>query len=405
MVNKIFISVTLLLSSYSAAGDIRSQIDNCAESGCHIALEAGKSYFETRPWNLRDKKYFSITGHGATVYFSFSSKDTPDVAIDASGSSNLHFEGWKMALSSKSGKPAVGLLLARNIKNESSGNHHFERWSIQGWYRQAAVVSIASEVNVWMHCFISNSHPNATVYWTGRNNELNIKSPFGKFGSGSTNTCHDFIATGFGHYGMVYGDNKDGVTIVIGDGTHDFHVRGGTMSMRGKGAMGNLGGRSAVQLGTKGKRPVINILLDAVEWETVGAKNAVWVLHNVEGLTIRNSLLQSTEAVVYVDRSAALYDSTFEMNRMIGGIGTYPVTDNDNAVVSVHGYVEGCRFDIGDRRLIPLARDIPGRCPKTLWVAADVTFKDNDVRVNRDEDVSDIHRLKDSNRITKKKKR
>lgn len=399
-----YLSRILVLAVFMAAGgsaraDIRAQIAACPEAGCRIQLEAGKSYVETEPWNLRGKRNLSISGSGALVYFDFHPAKTPGVAIDASGASRLHFEGWGMALASKSGRPDVGLLLARNIENKSSGDHHFERWRIQGWYKKAAVVAIASEVNVWTHCFISNSEPDAVVYWTGRENDLDVRSQFGLFGTGSTNTCHDFFATGFGHYGMVYGENLAGRTIVLGDGTHDFHLRGGTMSMRGKEKQGAVGGRCALQLGSLGKRPVVNVLLDGVEWETVGARNAILVSRQVEGLTIRAALLEATEAVIRIERDGALHDSVLQMSRLIGGIGQYDVAAGDDAIVVVQGRVRGCRFDLQGRRLVPLARDIAGRCRAALFVSPGASFKENVIHVWRKADVTDAPRIDSYNDI------
>ena len=141
------IIAVLVMRGGSVLGDIRSQISACPELGCHIQLEPDKTYVESEPWNLRGKKHVSITGYGATVYFDFKPDKQPPLAIDASGSTNLHFEGWRMALTSKSGRPEVGLLLARNTKNQSSGGHHFERWRIQGWYRKAAIQEDAQAQN------------------------------------------------------------------------------------------------------------------------------------------------------------------------------------------------------------------------------------------------------------------
>jgi len=388
---RVVLAVVVASSATCVASPIKdaigAKIAACGAKGCHIELEAGQDYLETRPWNLRGTSHVTISGYGNTVYFSFDAKAPPGVAIDASGATHLHFSGWRMALPSKGGRPEVGLLLARNTKNESSGSHHFERWRIQGWYTKAAVVAIASEVNVWMHCSLTNSQPDAIVYWTGRANELDVISPFGAFGAGSTNTCHDFIATGFGHYGMVGGANLHGRTIVLGDGTHDFHLRGGTMSMRGKKGMGSVGGQCGLQLGTKGKKPVINVLLDAVEWETVGAKHTVVVLGRTEGLTIRDSLLESIESALHVERRGVLYDSVVESSRLIAGIGSEPRSDKADAVMTVYGRVEASRFDLRGRRLIPLRRDIAGRCERSLYVDDTAKFTGNEVQVRRKKDV------------------
>ncbi len=381
---------------------IGAKIAACGASGCHIELEAGKDYLETKPWNLRGKNHVTISGYGNTVYFGFDPEAPPGVAIDASGAMHLHFSGWRMALPSKGGRPSVGLLLARNTKNKSSGSHHFERWSIQGWYTKAAVAAIASEVNVWIHCFLTNSHPNSAVYWTGRSNELGIVSPFGAFGSGSTNTCHDFIATGFGHYGMVNGENSQGVTIVLGDGTHDFHLRGGTMSMRGNKGMGSVGGRCGLLLGSQGKRPVINVLLDAVEWETVGAKHTVVVSRRAEGLSIRDSLLEAIESVLHVEKNGVLFDSIVESSRLIAGIGNQARQCESDAVITVQGHVEASRFDLRGRRLIPLKRDIAGRCARSLYVDDKAKFVENEVRLRLNNDAYNYEQIKKSNDLQEK---
>lgn len=327
---KITLTATMVTTIALAAlqpptyADIAEQIAACPGVGCVIELEPGKTYVETRPWNLRGMKHLSILGNGATVYFNFAPDDPPTVAIDASGTFGLHFEGWGVALGSRSGRPEVGLLLARNINNDSSGEHHFARWRIRGWYTKAAIVSIASEMNVWLHSWLSNSHPGAAVYWTGRDNILGISSQFGRFGVGSTNTCHDFMATGFGQYGHVYGDNANGASIVIAGGTHDLHIRGGTMSMRYKGEPGTTGSLCAIKIGTppgRGARSVNRILLDGVEWETVGARYSVLIVGKVSGLTIRDCLLQSTGDTLHVAAGATLSGLLITGGRQMAGLG------------------------------------------------------------------------------------
>lgn len=384
--------------THGAFVDLAERIDACPMDGCVIRLQPGEKYLETRPWNLRGRKNFSILGHGEIVYFNFAGDSPPPVVIDATGAVGLHFEGWKMAMTSSSGKPDTGLLLARNPDNKSAGTHRFDRWQIQGWYRKAAVVVLASEVNVWVQCWLTNSHPDALVFWTGRDNELDVRSSFGPFGTGSTNTCHDFLATGFGQYGMVYGENKAGAALVIAGGTHNLQLRGGTMSLRGKTGTGTVGGRCALQLGSRGTRPVVRILLDAVEWETVGARNAVLVSGEVHGLTIRDSLLEATEAILHVEPGGQIRDAIIEGNWLIGGIGTGEPFINE-AVISVAGTVEGCRIDLSSGKLIPLARDIPGRCSIAVYVSSEGAFRNNEVRIRRKEDIADFEQLQLHNRV------
>lgn len=368
--------------------------------GCVIQLQPGVKYLETRPWNLRGRKNLSILGHGEIVYFNFTADSPPPLAIDATGAVGLHFEGWTMATANSSSKPDVGLLLARNPDNKGAGAHRFDRWRMQGWYRKAAVVALASETNVWVQCWISNSHPDAIVYWTGRENELGVTSPFGAFGVGSTNTCHDFLATGFGHYGMAFADSPKGVVIAIATGTHDLHIRGGTMSMRERQMPGVAGGNAAVRIGTPGKQPAINVLLDAVEWETIGAKHAILVTGRVDGLSVRDSLLQSVDEAIYVARGGVIFDSTFESNRILvrSGIAGGDASAYDTVAV-VLGMARGCRFDFRAVTLVPLSRDASVRATRALVVGADAEFVDNEIHVRRKEDVVAPKNVLDENDV------
>jgi hypothetical protein len=367
---------------------LADRIAACPQDGCVIQLQPGEKYVETKPWNLRGRKHLSILGHGEIVYFDFPKDSPPTLAIDATGAVGLHFEGWKMATANSSGKPEVGLLLARNPDNKGAGEHRFDRWQIQGWYRKAAVVSIASETNVWLQCWISNSHPDAIVFWTGRENELDVKSPFGEFGVGSTNTCHDFLATGFGHYGMAFADSPAGVAVAIASGTHDLHIRGGTMSMRERKTPGVAGGNAAVRIGTPGKQPAINILLDAVEWETVGAKHAIRITGRVDGPSVRDSLFQSVDEAIYVERGGAMFDSTFESNRILvrSGIAGGDASTYDTVAVVLGTAVE-CRFNFRAATLAPLSRDTSVRATRALVVGPDAVFRDNEIHVRKEEEV------------------
>jgi len=371
-----------------ASADLADRIAACPQEGCVIRLQPGEKYVETKPWNLRGRKNLSILGHGEVVYFKFPMEAPPSLAIDATGAVGMHFEGWKMATANSSGKPDVGLLLARNPDNAGAGGHRFDRWHIQGWYRKAAVVALASETNVWLQCWISNSHPDAIVFWTGRENELTLKSPFGEFGAGSTNTCHDFLATGFGHYGMAFDDSPAGVAIAIAAGTHDLHIRGGTMSMRERKTPGVAGGDAAIRIGTPGRQPAINILLDAVEWETVGAKHAIRITGRVDGLSVRDSLFQSADEAIYVERGGAMFDSTFEANRILvrSGIAGGDASAYD-AVAVVLGTAVGCRFDFRAGTLVPLSRDTMVRATRALVVGPEAVFRDNEIHVRRMDDV------------------
>lgn len=391
-----------LAAPQSVRADLMDEIAKCPPDACLIQLQPGQKYIETRAWDLRNRKNVNIVGSGQAVQFIFPEKETPKVAIDATGAVGLRFEGWTFAIANASTKPDVGLLLARKPDNAGAGSHHFERWRVQGWFKTAAIVAIASEVNVWDHCWLSNSHPESIVYWTGRFNELGLTSQFGPIGEGSTNTCHDFFATGFGHYGMVFGSNDTSAAVVVAAGTHDFHVRGGTMSMRGRESQGNTGGRAAIHIGTPGGKPAINILLDAVEWETVGARNAILVAGRVDGLTVRNALLQSTEAILKIEPKGAIFDSTIESNRMIGRIAKYELARKDDAIASIEGKMIGCRLDLRARTLINLKRDskdVSSGCDAAIFISPQAELEGNEIHVRKKTDIAGKNDLTPKNKI------
>ncbi len=387
-----------------ARADLADRIAACPMDGCVIQLDPAAKYIETKPWNLRGRKNLSIRGNGQVVYFNLPTTDTPPVVIDATGAAGLHFDGWKMATANAGGKPEVGLLLARDPSQGMSGTHRFDRWQIQGWYHTAAVVSMASEMNVWVQCFLSNSHPDSVTFWTGRDNELSVKSQFGEFGVGSTNTCHDFIATGFGHYGAAWDANARGVVIQVGAGTHDLHLRGGTMSMPYRTSPGNAGGWAAIQIGTPRGKPAINILLDAVEWETTGARHAVVVAGRVDGLSVRDSLFQSVDEAILVPKGGAINDSVFEANRILvrsGAAGDGPVADS---VAAIFGRAVGCRFDFRALTLVPLTRDGGVHAKHAIIVDPDAEFRDNEVHVRHKDDVRMTKTIMDENEVRIRKK-
>jgi hypothetical protein len=160
------------------------------------------------------------------------------------------------------------------------------------------------------------------------------------------------------------------------------------MSMRERQTAGRAGGNTAIRIGTPGGRPAVNILLDAVEWETVGAKHAILISGRVDGLSVRDSLLQSVDEAIYVERRGVLYDSTFESNRILVRISaSAPDPPAALSVAAVLGTAIGCRFDFHAQTLVPLSRDAGVSARYALSVGPDAVFRDNEIHVRRKEDV------------------
>lgn len=105
--------------------------------------------------------------------------------------------------------PKTGLLLGRDSAS-SAGLHTLERVNVEGYFSSAAIYSIASESNVWLHCsYTLLGGGGAYGFYTSQGDELSVDSL-----TGSSNLANTLV-------GM------DGINAVNDAGAIGIYVRGG----------------------------------------------------------------------------------------------------------------------------------------------------------------------------------
>lgn len=92
--------------------------------------------------------------------------DTPDVAIDLTGSIGVRIDDLRL-IGDADKPPLVGMLLCRSERNgreQSAGNHRFTRVVIAGSFACSAVYNVASESNHWYSPRFDNASGSYSLY-------------------------------------------------------------------------------------------------------------------------------------------------------------------------------------------------------------------------------------------------
>ena len=385
----------------SAANEaLTSALAQLPKSGGTVQLDAGV-YPLHAPLNLRGRAATRIVGAGAGTVLQF--ELPPECAgqplIDLTGARRCELSQLTITVRGRT-RPNVALILARDKRDgDSAGLHRFESLVIAATCDVANVVCFGSEVNTWTHCTFQNSVAGGGNFVSGRDNWLNVSSPFGPVAGGS-NVCQEFIGCYFG----VYGRSGREVNITLGSGTGHYAFRGGTVSNKCAVRTDRLtGGRAGFLIGGPGPRAVTQIVLDNVQAETWGAKHTIEVRGLTFGLAVRNCMLQALESSIHI--GGQMEDSRFELNTLDAGFAEYDWGRRTGALVTVDAICIGNHFDLAPARLGRLARDATATFDRgwpthALRVGKQGHLAHNEIRLRKADDLHLAGGKQRDNRIT-----
>lgn len=119
------------------------------------------------PLRIQNAWGLTIRGSGPQTVLEADFDAPNGAAVELVGSNYCQLEG--LTIRPAAGRSVgFGLLVARKpaAAPPSAGNHFFSRVFIEGSYRHACAANIASECNLWQHCYFMQTGPGAALLIT-----------------------------------------------------------------------------------------------------------------------------------------------------------------------------------------------------------------------------------------------
>ncbi len=304
--------------------NLQDRIDALPKLGGTIYLEA-RAYEQRSMLNIRNRPNVRIVGAGLGTRIIFFPKSTWPLLIDMTGAVACGLEQLRV-LASKQHTPDYGLVLARNGGRASAGRHQFTGLRWEAAANRYNVASLGSESNTWTHTQLLNAAPGGGNLLIARDNP-GVKSLFGGVYGGS-NVQHLFLNC----FWKVSGRTGTEINIDIRAATSWLQILGGSMANKplriGRTwdySHADVGGCAGIKIGTlNDRRPCDHIVIDGLQAETWGARDAIWIVGRTRHLGVRHCWLPALEQPIRVDYPPE--DAAIEHNSESGGRAKYEVT-------------------------------------------------------------------------------
>lgn len=371
------LTVPQVLYAQSGAFSLQSQIDAVGLGGT-VRIPKGHYYLK-QPLNCRNKLGLQLIGEGAmsvlVQQFPPELEKTP--AIDLTGSSYCSLRDFRMVSDVKTPGYA-GILFARNSKGESSGWHNISNVVVEGYWRLACVMCIASEINDWRACHFWNKQPGGHDLILTDRPSFPVSSPFGPIGSSEdNNTVNLFSVCHFGVYGY------SGVECnVIAQNTSDLtFLQCSFSNSTGGNDPGKPTGQACIRI-DRLKETSFNsdITIQNCHCETWGAKHFLYVTGATNSVMLLNNSILSAESAICA--TSPCEDWFIRGGRMEstagydwGDGGTRPLMKFVELTGSeIHQNYRWCRLDREvppserkGRRFATVAVQVTGRCADNVF--------------------------------------
>jgi hypothetical protein len=203
------------VKSHGAKGDGTTDDTAAIQAAIGAAKTSGKRFVFIPPGiyrvtsiSLRGVEGFTFGGSGAgsdrpnghvTMLRSIGASAGKPM-LDLTGSNSvslrdLHVWGESAA------KPSVGVVMSRPppAGTANSGGHLFTNVMVSGFFTEAAVVSLSSEVNKYIDCTFQNAEPGGAAFWTESGNVMGLVSDHGEIpvAQSGGNTGFTFLSVHF----------------------------------------------------------------------------------------------------------------------------------------------------------------------------------------------------------------
>jgi hypothetical protein len=287
------------------ATTLQTAIDQIPERGGKIEIPSGYNWID-EPVHLRGKT-ISFIGEGRCSRL-LVRHNIGGPVLDATGSHNCTFRDFGIFNDGQAGVARSAMLLSRQDHETGAGLHLFDNLWLEGYWREAAVVSTGSECNTYSHCRFINSQPGAAAFILQHDP---FGSEIGQRETGGSNWSHNFFDCDWVNWGRTGGEKG----LWLRSSTMQLNLWGGCFSVRGAGP-GKIAG---IVIGDP-QQPAakyVNLHFAGIDFETEECANTILVQGqaDVVGLVVASCDLRAAGLGVKVESGVKMKGLILRDNR------------------------------------------------------------------------------------------